>query len=101
VVVLSWARANLKPGDCVLLTEMEHHSNIVPWLILAKERGIKLDYVRITDDWLLSWESFEELMKERPKVFSLAHVSNALGTINPVKQMAQEAQERKERSPPL
>jgi len=91
LVVFSWARANLKPGDRVLLTEMEHHSNIVPWQMLAKERGIKLDYVRINDDGLLNWQSFEELIKERPKVLSLAHVSNALGTINPVKQMAQEA----------
>lgn len=91
LVVFSWARANLKPGDRVLLTEMEHHSNIVPWQILAKERGIKLDYIRINDDGLLNWQSFEELIRERPKVLSLAHVSNALGTINPVKQMAREA----------
>jgi len=91
LVVFSWARSNLKPGDRVLLTEMEHHSNIVPWQILAKERGIKLDYIRINDDGLLNWQSFEELIRERPKVLSLAHVSNALGTINPVKQMAREA----------
>jgi len=91
LVVFSWAKSNLRPGDRVLLTEMEHHSNIVPWQILAKERGIKLDYIRINDDGLLNWQSFEELIKERPKVLSLAHVSNALGTINPVKQMAREA----------
>lgn len=91
LVVFSWGRANLKTGDRVLLTEMEHHSNIVPWQMLAKEKGIKLDYVRIDDEGLLNWESFEELTKERPKVLSLAHVSNALGTINPVKRMAQEA----------
>jgi len=91
VVVLSWARSNLKPGDHVLLTEMEHHSNIVPWQILAKEKGIKLDYIRINNDGTLSWDSFHELMKERPKVVSLAHVSNALGTINPVRQIAKEA----------
>ena len=91
LVTFSWARASLKPGDHVLLTEMEHHSNIIPWQILAKERGVKLDYVKINDDGVLNWESFEELIKERPKVLSLAHVSNALGTINPVKQMAQEA----------
>lgn len=91
LVVFSWARSNLKPGDRVLLTEMEHHSNIVPWQMLAKERSIKLDYIRINDDGLLNWESFEELIKEKPKVVSLAHVSNALGTINPVKQIAKEA----------
>ncbi len=91
LVVFSWARANLKSGDRVLLTEMEHHSNIVPWQILAKERGIKLDYVRINDDGLLSLQSFEELIKEKPKILSLTHVSNVLGTINPVRQMAQRA----------
>jgi len=91
LVAFSWARANLRPGDRILLTEMEHHSNIVPWQMLAKEKGIKLDFVRINDDGLLDLESFRELIKKRPKVLSLAHVSNALGTINPVKQMAQEA----------
>jgi len=91
LVVFGWARSNLKPGDHVLLTEMEHHSNIVPWQILAKERDIKLDYVRINDDGTLSWDSLRDLMKEQPKVVSLAHVSNALGTINPVRQIAKEA----------
>jgi len=91
LVAFSWARANLKPGDRVLLTEMEHHSNIVPWQMLAKEKGLKLDYVRINDDGILDWASFTELIKQSPKVFSLAHVSNALGTINPVKEMAREA----------
>jgi len=91
LVAFSWARANLKPGDRVLLTEMEHHSNIVPWQMVAKEKGLKLDYVRINDDGILDWASFAELIKQSPKVFSLAHVSNALGTINPVKEMAREA----------
>jgi cysteine desulfurase/selenocysteine lyase len=70
---------------------MEHHSNIVPWQMLAKEKGLRIDYVEILDDGTLNWENFEQLMKERPKVLSLAHVSNALGTINPVRQMAREA----------
>jgi len=91
LVVFSWARSNLKPGDHVLLTEMEHHSNIVPWQILAKERGIKLDYIRIDGDGTLSWHSFEELIKEKPKAVSIAHVSNALGTINPVREIAKQA----------
>jgi len=91
LVVLSWARANLKPGDRVLLTELEHHSNIVPWQMVAREKGLKLDYVRIRDDGVLDWESFEQLIKESPRVLSLAHVSNALGTINPVREMAREA----------
>lgn len=91
LVVFSWARANLKAGDHVLLTELEHHSNIVPWLILAKKKGITIDYVAIDDEGLLSWKSFEEMIDKRPKVLGLAHVSNALGTINPVKQMARAA----------
>jgi cysteine desulfurase/selenocysteine lyase len=91
LVALTWARANLRSGDRILLTEMEHHSNIVPWQMLAKEKGLRIDYVEILDDGTLNWENFEQLMKERPKVLSLAHVSNALGTINPVRQMAREA----------
>jgi cysteine desulfurase / selenocysteine lyase len=91
LVALTWARANLKSGDRILLTEMEHHSNIVPWQMLAKEKGLRINYVEIRDDGILNWESFEQLIKESPKVLSLAHVSNALGTINPVRQMAREA----------
>ncbi|MGA2239375.1 MAG: cysteine desulfurase [Candidatus Bathyarchaeia archaeon] len=91
LVALSWARANLKSGDRILLTEMEHHSNIVPWQMLAKEKGLRIDYVEIRDDGILNWENFEQLIKGSPKVLSLAHVSNALGTINPVRQMAREA----------
>ena len=91
LVIFSWGRTNLRAGDHVLLTESEHHSNIVPWQMLSKEKGIKLDYVRIDDDGILNWDSFNELIKEGPKALSLAHVSNALGTINPVKQMAREA----------
>jgi len=91
LVALTWARANLKSGDRILLTEMEHHSNIVPWQMLAKEKGLRIDYVEIRDDGILNWENFEQLIKESPKVLSLAHVSNALGTINPVRQMAREA----------
>ncbi len=91
LVAFTWARTNLRPGDRVLLTEMEHHSNIIPWQILARERSIKLDYIRITDDGLLDSNSFKELIREKPKILSLAHVSNALGTINPLKEMTQEA----------
>jgi cysteine desulfurase/selenocysteine lyase len=70
---------------------MEHHSNIGPWLMLANERDLKLDYVKINDDGLLNWESFEGLIKQEPKILSVSHVSNVLGTINPVRQLAQEA----------
>jgi cysteine desulfurase/selenocysteine lyase len=93
LVAFTWGRANLRSGDRILLTEMEHHSNIVPWQMLAKEKGLRLDYATIREDGLLNWQSFEELIKESPKVLSIAHVSNALGTINPVRQMAREAHE--------
>jgi len=91
LVAFSWGRSHLQPGDHVLLTEMEHHSNIVPWQMLTKEKNIKLDYVSVNDDGLLNWQSFEELIKEKPKIVSFTHVSNVLGTINPVRQMAQKA----------
>jgi cysteine desulfurase/selenocysteine lyase len=91
LVAFSWARANLKTGDHILLTETEHHSNIVPWQILAREKGLRLDYVKMQDDGILDWESFQELIRQSPRILSLAHVSNALGTINPIKQMAREA----------
>jgi len=91
LVVLGWARVALKAGDHVLLTEMEHHSNIVPWLMLEKERDITIDYVGIDNEGLLNWKSFEELIEKRPKILGLTHVSNVLGTINPVKQMARAA----------
>jgi cysteine desulfurase/selenocysteine lyase len=91
LVAYSWARSNLKPGDRILLTEMEHHSNIVPWQILSAERGIELDFVPVTDDGRLDLEAFESLLERLPRLVAFTHMSNVLGTINPVAGMARKA----------
>ncbi|MBM3181723.1 MAG: cysteine desulfurase [Chloroflexi bacterium] len=83
LVAYSWARANLKAGDLVVLTEMEHHSNLVPWHMLQMERGIELDFIPVTQDGLLELETYKSLLDRRPKLVSFTHMSNVLGTINP------------------
>ncbi len=83
LVAYSWARANLIQGDLVLLTEMEHHSNLVPWQMLQAERGIELDFIPVTEDGLLDLEAYSTLLSRRPKLVSFTHMSNVLGTINP------------------
>ncbi|RJP52891.1 MAG: cysteine desulfurase [Anaerolineaceae bacterium] len=83
LVAYSWARANLKAGDLVILTEMEHHSNLVPWHILQMERGIELEFIPVTEDGLLDLETYKTLLDRRPKLVSFTHMSNVLGTINP------------------
>jgi cysteine desulfurase/selenocysteine lyase len=83
LVAYSWARANLKAGDLVILTEMEHHSNLVPWHMLQAERGIELDFIPVTEDGLLDLESYKTLLNRTPKLVSFTHMSNVLGTINP------------------
>lgn len=85
LVAYSWARANLQPGDVVVLSMMEHHSNIVPWQILAQERGIILRYLDIDDTGRLRLEQLDTwLERDNVKLVSLTHVSNVLGTITPV-----------------
>ena len=91
LVAYSWGRSNLKTGDRVLLTEMEHHSNIVPWHILADERGIQLNFVPVTDDGKLDLDAYLRLLESKPRLVGFTHMSNMLGTINPVKQMTEEA----------
>ena len=93
LVAYSWARANLKRGDLVILTEMEHHSNLVPWQILQSERGIELDFIPVTEDGLLNLESYKTLLARRPKLVSFAHMSNVLGTINPAAEIIRLAHE--------
>ena len=83
LVAYSWARANLKAGDLVVLTEMEHHSNLVPWLMLQTERGIELDFIPVTENGLLDLDSYKTLLDRRPKLVAFTHMSNVLGTINP------------------
>jgi cysteine desulfurase/selenocysteine lyase len=87
LVAYTWGRANLKPGDEVLITEMEHHSNIVPWQILRDQLGFTLRYVPITDDGQLDLSQLDELLTERTKLFCFNHMSNVVGTINPVTEL--------------
>ncbi len=87
LVAYSWARANLKQGDHVILTEMEHHSNLVPWHMLQAERGIELDFVPVTEEGLLDLAVYNALLDRNPKLVSFTHMSNVLGTINPVAEM--------------
>ena len=91
LVAYAWARKVLKSGDLVLLTEMEHHSNIVPWQMLSEEKGIKIEFVPVLEDGLLDLSKYEELLGEKPKLVAFTHMSNVLGTINPVKPMTEMA----------
>jgi cysteine desulfurase / selenocysteine lyase len=87
LVANSFGRKTLQPGDEVLITAMEHHSNIVPWQILRDEKGVVLTVAPINDAGELVWEEFEKLLGPRTKLVSVAHVSNVLGTINPLKRI--------------
>ena len=91
LVAYSWGRANAQAGDVVVITEMEHHSNIVPWQMLTAEKGARLRVIPVTDDGLLDLAAFEKILKESPKIVCLAHMSNVLGTINPVTEIAAKA----------
>ena len=84
LVVSSWGRANLKPGDEVLITQMEHHANIVPWHILQEQIGFTLRYIPVTDEGLLDLSRLDTLLTERTKMLAFVHASNVVGTINPV-----------------
>jgi cysteine desulfurase/selenocysteine lyase len=83
----AWGRANLTPNDAVLITGMEHHSNIVPWQLLQAQLGFELRYIPITDGGELEMEALDRLLDEKVKLFSFVHMSNALGTINPVEEL--------------
>ena len=85
LVAQSYARPLLKPGDEILITHMEHHSNIVPWQIVCQQTGAELKVVPITDKGELEMDRFAELLSEKTKLVAVGHVSNALGTVNPIK----------------
>jgi cysteine desulfurase / selenocysteine lyase len=93
LVAHAWGRANVAEGDRILLTEMEHHSNIVPWYLLAREVGAKLDWVPVDGDGRLDMEALAVAMERRPKLVGVTHVSNVLGTVNPVAEIARIAHE--------
>ncbi|MBI1952632.1 MAG: cysteine desulfurase [Candidatus Omnitrophica bacterium] len=86
-----WGRSRLGPGDEILLSEMEHHSNLVPWQLLAKATGSSLAFIPITDDGRLQLDRLDALLTPRTKLVAVTHMSNVLGTINPVAQLAERA----------
>ncbi len=88
LVAYSWGRKHLKNGDEIILSEMEHHANIVPWQVVAKETGAIIKVVPVTVDGILDLRYYKDLLSEKTKLVSLIHVSNTLGTINPVKEIA-------------
>src|SRR5207248_10316250 len=90
LVAHSWARKHLSAGDVVLLSKMEHHSNLVPWHILSAERGVELRYLDISPDGLLVLDRLDEML-EGVKLVSITHMSNVLGTINPVEEIIPKA----------
>jgi len=87
LVAQSWGRSQLQPGDEILLTTLEHHANIVPWQLLAEQTGAQLRVIPLLDDGSLDLEQFHNLLNARTRLVTLAHASNALGTINPVQQL--------------
>lgn len=99
IIAQSYGRTCLKPGDEILISHMEHHSNIVPWQMLCEQKGCVLKVIPINDAGELLWEEFEKLLNPKTKLISIVYVSNSLGTINPVKKIIQAA--RRNRIPVL
>ena len=93
LVAYAWGRRNIGRGDVIVLTEMEHHANLVPWQLLAQEKDADLEFIPITDDGILRQDVFDVLLRLKPKLVAFAHVSNTLGTINPVEDMTRRAHE--------
>ncbi len=93
LVAYSWGRRNIGRGDVIVLTEMEHYANLVPWQILAQEKDADLEFIPITDDGILRQDVFDVLLRLKPKLVAFTHVSNTLGTINPVEEMTRKAHE--------
>jgi cysteine desulfurase / selenocysteine lyase len=91
LVAQTWGRQNIKAGDEIIISNMEHHSNIVPWYLLAQEKGAVIKVIPITEDGELEINEFEKLLSGKTKIVSVVHVSNALGTINPVKTIIEKA----------
>src|SRR2546430_9358864 len=87
LVAYSWGSANIAAGDLIVLTEMEHHSNLVPWQLLAQRTGARLEFVPVTGEGLLNLDVYEQLLQQQPKLVAFTHMSNVLGTINPAQHM--------------
>ncbi|MFL6538524.1 MAG: aminotransferase class V-fold PLP-dependent enzyme, partial [Chthoniobacterales bacterium] len=84
LVAQAWGGKHLRQGDVILLTEMEHHSNLVPWQLLAERTGARLRFVPVNEDGTLALDQLDSLLTTEVKLFAFTHVSNSLGTINPV-----------------
>jgi cysteine desulfurase/selenocysteine lyase len=93
LVAQTWAKANLAAGDVILLSEMEHHSNLVPWQMLASERGLRLEFLPLTDQGELDLTALPRLLELRPRLVAVTHMSNVLGTVNPVSDIVREARQ--------
>ncbi len=91
LVSMTWGRANLNAGDTVLLTDMEHHSNLVPWQMLAAEKQLRLEFIPVGENGELDQVTYSELLKLEPKLVSFIHMSNVLGTINPARDIIRAA----------
>lgn len=91
LVANTWGTQNLRAGDVILITGMEHHSNIVPWQLLAQRTGATLKYIPVLDDGTLDSAAIESLLTEQVKLFAFVHISNSLGTINPAKELLAKA----------
>src|SRR5437660_2462102 len=91
LVAQAWGGKFLREGDVILLTEMEHHSNLVPWQLLAERTGVRLRFVPVRDDGTLALEQLSSLLTREVKLFAFTHVSNSLGTINPVAHLCEKA----------
>jgi cysteine desulfurase/selenocysteine lyase len=87
LVAQTWGRTNLKKEDLVILTEMEHHSNLVPWQMLASEKQLRLEFIPVTSEGLLDQEIYRSLLEQKPAFVAFTHMSNVLGTINPARDM--------------
>lgn len=91
MVAQTWGRSNLKQGDVVILTEMEHHSNLVPWQMLGAELDLRLEFIPVTEDGMLDLVEYQSLLQLEPRLVAFSHMSNVLGTINPAKDIIESA----------
>ena len=91
LVAYTWGSANIHAGDLIVLTEMEHHSNLVPWQLLAQRTGARLEFIPVDENGLLRLDIYAQLLEQKPKLVAFAHMSNVLGTITPAREMIAQA----------
>ncbi len=91
LVAHTWGRKSLQPGDIIILSEMEHHSNLVPWQMLAEEKNLELEFIPVTENGELDLSIYDQLLEKNPKLVAFTHMSNVLGTVNPAKEIVQKA----------